>query len=85
MHGKPGLLKSLIAHIHAGFLHATDAAEQFEAADLWAELPRYASDKTVPTVSAGSTEKVGQHGRDAVVSPPQPDSPVLYRHRRRFA
>lgn len=48
MHGKAKLLKSLIANIHTQ--HVKAAAEQFRAADRWAILLRYVSNKIAPTL-----------------------------------
>jgi hypothetical protein len=50
MHGKAGLLKSLIANIQAALQHVRQAAEQFKAIDPWAVLLRYVSDKIAPTI-----------------------------------
>lgn len=50
MHGKTGLLKSLIANIHAALQHVKATAEQFKAADPWTTLIRYVSDKIAPAL-----------------------------------
>ena len=50
MHGKANLLKPLIANIHAALQHVKAAAEQLRAADPWAILLRYVSDKIAPTL-----------------------------------
>ena len=50
LHGKAGLLKLLIANIHAALKHVRAAAEQFKAADPWAVLLRYVSDKIAPVI-----------------------------------
>lgn len=51
LHGKANLLKPLIANIHAALQHVKAAAEQFKAADRWAVLLRYVSDRIVPTLA----------------------------------
>jgi hypothetical protein len=48
MHGKANLLKPLIANLHAALQHVKAAAEQLRAADPWAILLRYVSDKIAP-------------------------------------
>jgi len=48
MHGKANLLKSLIANIQAALQHVKEAAEQFKAADRWALLLRYISQRIGP-------------------------------------
>ena len=50
LHGKAALLKSLIANIHAALQHVKDAAEQFKAADRWAVLLRYVSQRIAPII-----------------------------------
>ena len=50
LHGKAGLLKSLIANIHAALQHVKAAAEKLEAKDRWAVLLRYVSDKIAPVI-----------------------------------
>ena len=50
MHGKAHLLRPLIANIHAALQHVKAAAEQFKAADRWALLLRYVSDKIAPAL-----------------------------------
>ena len=50
LHGKVGLLKSLIANIRAALQHVKDAAEQFKTTDRWAVLLRYVSDKIALTI-----------------------------------
>ena len=50
MHGKASILKSLIANIRAALQHVKAAAEQFKAADRWATLLRYVSDRIAPTL-----------------------------------
>ena len=50
LHGKTGLLKSLIANIHAALQHVQDAAEQFKTTDRWAVLLRYVSQRIAPVI-----------------------------------
>jgi hypothetical protein len=50
LHGKASLLKTLIANIHAALQYVKAAAEQFKAADRWAVLVRYVSDRIAPTL-----------------------------------
>ena len=50
LHGKAGLLRSLIANIHAALQHIKAAAEQFKTTDRWAVLLRYVSDKIAPVL-----------------------------------
>jgi len=50
LHGKAGLLKSLIANIHAALQHVKDAAEQFKTTDRWAVLLRYISQRIAPVI-----------------------------------
>lgn len=50
MHGKVGILKSLIANIRAALQHVRAAAEQFKTKDPWAVLMRYISDKIAPVI-----------------------------------
>ena len=50
LHGKTGLLKSLIANIHAALQHVKAAAEQIKTKDRWALLLRYVSDKIAPVI-----------------------------------
>ena len=51
LHGKVGLLKSLIANIHAALQHVKAAAEQIKTTDRWAVLLRYVSDKMAPVIA----------------------------------
>jgi len=46
-----GLLKSLIANIHAALQHVKAAAEQIKTTDRWAVLLRYVSDKMAPVIA----------------------------------
>ena len=50
LHGKANILKPLIANIHAALQHVRAAAEQFKAADRWALMLRYVSDRIAPTL-----------------------------------
>ena len=50
LHGKAGLLKSLIANIHEALQHVKTAAEQFKATDRWAVLLRYVSQRIAPVI-----------------------------------
>ena len=50
LHGKANLVKPLIANFCAALQHARAAAKQFEAADRWAALLRYVSDRIAPTL-----------------------------------
>ncbi len=50
LHGKVGLLKSLIADIQAALQHVKSAAEPFKTPDRWAMLERYISDKIAPVI-----------------------------------
>ena len=50
LHGKAGLLKSLIANIHEALQHVKAAAEQFKATDRWAVLLRYVSQRIAPVI-----------------------------------
>ena len=50
MHGKASILKSLIANIRAALEYVRVTAEQFKAADPWAVLVRYVSDKIAPAI-----------------------------------
>jgi hypothetical protein len=51
LHGKVGLLKSLIANIRAALQHVKAAAEQIKTTDRWAVLLRYVSDKMAPVIA----------------------------------
>ena len=48
MHGKTNHLKALVANIRKALQHVRVAAEQFKAADPWATLLRYVSDRIAP-------------------------------------
>jgi len=50
LHGKVGLLKSLIVNIHAALQHVKAAAEQIKTTDRRAVLLRYVSDKMAPVI-----------------------------------
>ena len=50
MHGKMNYLKSLVANIRKALQHVRVAAEQFNAADPWATLLRYVSDRIAPLI-----------------------------------
>ena len=50
MHGKTNHLKALVANIRKALLHVRIAAEQFKAADPWATLLRYVSDRIAPVI-----------------------------------
>ena len=50
MHGKVGIVKSLIANIRAALQDVRAAAEQFKTKDPWAVLMRYVSDKIAPAI-----------------------------------
>jgi hypothetical protein len=50
MHGKVGLLKSLIASIHAALRHVRAAGEQIKKTDRWAVLLRFVSEKIAPVI-----------------------------------
>lgn len=46
------MLRSLIANIRAALQHVRVTAEQFKAADPWAVLMRYVSEKIAPTLGS---------------------------------
>ena len=50
MHGKMNHLKSLVANIRKALQQVRMAAEQFNAADPWATLLRYVSDRIAPVI-----------------------------------
>ena len=50
MHGKMNHLKSLVANIRKALQQVRIAAEQFNAADPWATLLRYVSDRIAPVI-----------------------------------
>ena len=50
MHGKTNHLKALVANIRKALQHVRVAAEQFKAADPWATLLRYVSDRIAPVI-----------------------------------
>ena len=51
LHGKTNILKKLISSIGAALHHVKTAAEQFKAADPWALMLRYVSNKIAPSLS----------------------------------
>jgi hypothetical protein len=50
MHGKAGILKTLIANIRRALQHVRATAQQFKTTDRWAVLMRYVSDKIAPAI-----------------------------------
>lgn len=50
MHAEAGLIKSMIANVHAALQHVKAAAEQFKELDRWGCLLRYISDRIAPLI-----------------------------------
>ena len=50
MHAETGLIKLMIANVHGAIQHVKAAAEQLRAAEPWAILLRYVSDKIAPSL-----------------------------------
>ena len=67
MHGRTNHLKALVANIRKALQHVRVAAEQFEAADSWAALLRYVSDRIAPVIRMASTSC--NAGSNAVADP----------------